>query len=186
MKIEIKNRWTGSVLFEVDIGSSKLAVEAAVKGGADLRRADLHGADLREADLRGADLLGANLHEADLHGADLRGADLREADLHGADLHEADLRGADLHGADLEKGKTKIDWESHNLVAEILRRAAGDDIEKLKIAGLVLLCRDWCWNQFSKIDDPLKQWAFDVLHPWVIGGENAPDVLKPIEAKSIT
>ena len=58
-------------------------------------------ADLREADLHGADLRGADLREADLHGADLRGADLREADLHGADLREADLREADLHGADL-------------------------------------------------------------------------------------
>ncbi|WP_080067754.1 pentapeptide repeat-containing protein [Salmonella enterica] len=58
---------------------------------ADLRDADLFGAnlcdaDLRGADLRDADLFGANLCGANLCGADLRGADLRDADLFGADL----------------------------------------------------------------------------------------------------
>ncbi|GDY98102.1 hypothetical protein MCC01947_13770 [Bifidobacteriaceae bacterium MCC01947] len=74
--------------------------------GADLRCADLYGADLRGADLRCADLHGANLRHASLHGADLRcadlyGADLRGADLRCADLHGANLRCADLYGADL-------------------------------------------------------------------------------------
>ncbi|EBG7039859.1 pentapeptide repeat-containing protein [Salmonella enterica subsp. enterica] len=73
---------------------------------ADLRDANLYGADLRGADLRdanlyGADLRGADLRDADLYGADLRDADLRDADLRGADLRGADLRGADLRGADL-------------------------------------------------------------------------------------
>ena len=54
------------------------------------------------ADLREADLLGANLREADLRRANLREADLREADLRGADLRRAILQGADLRGADLD------------------------------------------------------------------------------------
>ena len=66
---------------------------------ADLRGADLHGANLRGANLHGADLRGANLHGADLYGADLYGADLRGANLHGADLRGANLHGADLYGA---------------------------------------------------------------------------------------
>ena len=53
---------------------------------ANLRGADLCGADLREADLRWADLCGA-----DLCGANLRWANLRGADLCGADLRDADL-----------------------------------------------------------------------------------------------
>ncbi|ELW2850392.1 pentapeptide repeat-containing protein [Salmonella enterica] len=69
--------------------------------GANLYGADLRGADLRDADLRGADLRGADLRDANLYGADLRGADLRGADLYGADLRDADLRGANLYGADL-------------------------------------------------------------------------------------
>ena len=48
---------------------------------ADLRGANLCGANLFGADLRGANLCGANLFGADLSGADLCGADLREADL---------------------------------------------------------------------------------------------------------
>ncbi|EDT2252094.1 pentapeptide repeat-containing protein [Salmonella enterica subsp. enterica] len=68
---------------------------------ADLRGADLRGADLCSADLRGADLCSADLRDANLRGANLRGADLCSADLRGADLCSADLRGADLRGADL-------------------------------------------------------------------------------------
>ena len=96
IKIEIKNRWTGRVLFEYSSEDNTMAktVEVAVSRnanlfGADLRNANLFGADLRNADLRGADLCGADLFGADLRGADLRGADLRNADLRGADLRGA-------------------------------------------------------------------------------------------------
>ncbi|ELD9005373.1 pentapeptide repeat-containing protein [Salmonella enterica] len=64
-------------------------------------RADLYGANLRGADLRGANLCGADLRGADLRGANLCGADLCGADLCGANLCDADLYGADLCGADL-------------------------------------------------------------------------------------
>jgi hypothetical protein len=59
-------------------------------------------ANLREADLRGADLGGADLREADLRGADLGGANLRRADLGGANLRRANLRGADLREANTD------------------------------------------------------------------------------------
>jgi len=94
VKIEIKHRYDGSVLFALEIGSVKLAVEAAVKSCADLRGANLGGANLGGADLRGANLGGANLRDADLRGANLGGANLRDAD-----LRNADLRGANLGGA---------------------------------------------------------------------------------------
>ncbi|EAB2234633.1 pentapeptide repeat-containing protein [Salmonella enterica] len=68
---------------------------------ADLRDANLYGANLCGANLRDADLYGANLCDANLRGADLRGADLRGADLRGADLRGANLRDANLCGADL-------------------------------------------------------------------------------------
>ncbi|HDI4203021.1 TPA: pentapeptide repeat-containing protein [Listeria monocytogenes] len=54
---------------------------------ANLRRADLSGANLRHADLRRADLSGANLRHADLRRADLSYANLRRADLSYADLN---------------------------------------------------------------------------------------------------
>ncbi|EAT8818672.1 pentapeptide repeat-containing protein [Salmonella enterica] len=74
--------------------------------GANLRGADLCDANLRGANLRGANLYGANLRGADLcganlYGANLRGADLCDANLRGADLCDANLRGADLCDANL-------------------------------------------------------------------------------------
>jgi len=93
LKFEIKNRWTGTVLFELETENNTLrnTVLAAVKSGADLRSANLRSADLSGADLSGADLRSADLSGADLSGADLSGADLRSADLSGADLSGANL-----------------------------------------------------------------------------------------------
>ena len=132
IKFEIKNRWTGEVLFEYEKENNNIkdTVVEAVKsgaylGGADLRDANLGGADLGDANLRGADLRGADLRDANLRGADLSGAYLRGADLRGAnlggaylsdaylsgaylsdvDLRGAYLRGAYLRGADLSDAK---------------------------------------------------------------------------------
>ena len=112
IKISIKNRWTGSILFEYSSVDNTLAktVTEALKGGANLYGADLYGADLRGADLREAnlyeaDLYEANLYEANLYEANLYEANLRGADLRGANLREADLYGANLRGADLRGAK---------------------------------------------------------------------------------
>ena len=101
IKIQIKSRYFGSVLFEYEKENNTIkdTLIEAVKKGADLRGAYLRGADLRGADLRSADLSGADLRGADLRGADLSSADLSSADLSGADLRGADLSGADLSGA---------------------------------------------------------------------------------------
>ena len=58
---------------------------------------------VENANLRCADLTGANLRDANLTGADLRGANLRDADLTDANLTDAYLRGADLTDANLEQ-----------------------------------------------------------------------------------
>ena len=56
IKIQIKNRFTGSVLFEYEKEENTIkdTVVEAVNNGADLRGADLRGADLRDANLRDA------------------------------------------------------------------------------------------------------------------------------------
>lgn len=66
LKHEIKNRWTGAVLFTADVPEgtesgmvARVALEQAVEA-----RADLGGADLRDAYLRGANLGGAYLRGA--------------------------------------------------------------------------------------------------------------------------
>ena len=56
IKIEIRNRRTGSVVFEYTKEENTIAetVLEAIRRGADLCGADLRGADLRDADLRDA------------------------------------------------------------------------------------------------------------------------------------
>jgi len=101
--IAIKNRFTGSVIFQ----STKTTYKDAIieKGDTDLSGADLSGADLYGANLRDTDLSGANLRDTDLRGADLRDADLSGADLSGADLYGANLRDADLRDAEMMNSK---------------------------------------------------------------------------------
>jgi uncharacterized protein YjbI with pentapeptide repeats len=101
MKIEIKHKISGSVLFSCEAASRKMAVSLAIEARADLSRADLSRADLSWADLSRADLSRADLSRADLSRADLSWADLSGANLSGADLSGADLAGADLSGANL-------------------------------------------------------------------------------------
>ena len=113
MKTQIKDRFTGAVLFECDTPdnvSSGLAVrdalEKAVASRANLSRANLSRADLSRADLSGANLSGANLSGADLSRADLSGANLSRANLYGANLYGADLSGA--KNAELVIAQTRI------------------------------------------------------------------------------
>lgn len=108
IKIEIRNRWTGSVVFEYTKEGNTITetVLEAIRRCANLCDANLCGADLRGADLYGADLYGADLCSTDLRSTDLRDADLRcanlcDADLRGANLYGADLRSTDLRGANL-------------------------------------------------------------------------------------
>ena len=76
--IEIKSRFTGSVLFshEAEENSMKITLLMALKASANLRGANLRDANLRGANLRGADLRGANLGGANLGGANLGGKKL--------------------------------------------------------------------------------------------------------------
>ena len=100
--IKIKERYTGSVIFEHKCNTILECIKEAFEKNISLRDADLENADLRDADLRGADLRGAKLRHADLRHVELRHADLRRADLLGADLRRANLLGADLQNADLQ------------------------------------------------------------------------------------
>jgi hypothetical protein len=89
MKIEIKNKYTGTIIITGEAASLKEFLEKNI--GAPLIGANLGGADLGGANLGGADLIGANLRGANLRGADLIGANLRGADLRGANLIDANL-----------------------------------------------------------------------------------------------
>ena len=118
IKIEIRNRWTGSVVFEYTKEGNTITetVLEAIRRGADLRDTALYDTALYGADLCGANLCGANLRGANLYGADLYGADLRDTSLYGADLRGANLCDTSLYGADLR---------SANLCGADLRGAKG-------------------------------------------------------------
>ncbi|HLX55325.1 MAG TPA: pentapeptide repeat-containing protein [Aquella sp.] len=155
--------------------------------GADLRNADLnyanlYNADLHNADLYNADLRNANLHNANLHNADLRNADLSYADLNYANLRNADLRNADLRNADLHNAKldnTVINWQSHDLLAEILRQNAVNDND-FALSGYILQRRDLCWEGFVQstpctVKDRLR--AFKTLAKYITENDNHPEIL---------
>jgi len=195
--IEIRSRRNNAVLFAIKAPDMRAAVLAAVASRANLYTANLYGANLTganltSANLYAADLTGANLYGANLTGANLTSADLTEANLteanltganltsanlYGADLTEANLTGANLYSADLTNAK--INWNSHVLLGELLRRQAGNDIEKRKVAGLILVSRDWCWRYWLDLSsDPLFGWAMDTLAAHVTEGDGAPTVLR--------
>ena len=120
------------------------------EGGAraDLRYADLRYANLRYANLERADLEGANLSHAHLRYANLRHANLSHAYLRYANLRYANLEGADLECANLEGAL--INWQSHQLISEVLLRAAGDDMARRALAGLVRVSGDKCWDFWDR------------------------------------
>lgn len=172
-------------------------------GGANLGGADLYGANLRDASLRdaylgGADLCGANLGDANLCdaylgyanlcGANLRdaslyGADLRDASLCGANLRDADLRGASLRDAslcDASLGGVTVSWSDHNLLAEILWRAAGDSEPRQMLAAFIGRKFDWCWDEWAQFKHPERDWALDELAKWVKDGDGAPKLVRAL------
>jgi len=103
IKLSIKNRFTGSIIFEYEKENNtiKETVLEAIKSSADLRSANLSSADLRYANLSSANLSSANLSYADLRSANLRSADLSYANLSSADLSYANLSYANLSYANL-------------------------------------------------------------------------------------
>jgi len=111
LKIEIKCRFSGKVLFEhkQENNTVKITLEAGVKAranldGAYLYGAYLYGANLARANLAGANLDGANLARAYLYGANLARANLARANLARANLDGANLYGANLYGATYGEG----------------------------------------------------------------------------------
>jgi uncharacterized protein YjbI with pentapeptide repeats len=95
-------------LYLIDAKFGRLFLHLFDLRGAELWKANLEGAQLREASLDSAKLWKANLSAANLESAVLTKANLQEAhlrgtNLEGADLWEANLEGADFRGANLIK-----------------------------------------------------------------------------------
>ena len=130
--------------------------------GADLRCANLSGADLRGADLRCANLRCANLRDANLSGADLRcanlsGANLSGASLDGASLDGASLDGASLDGASLERASLEhANLERADLSGACLRHA---NLERADLSGANLRDADFTGCLRLLCDAPITGWV---------------------------
>ena len=116
---------------------------------------------------------GRTLYECE---ADTMLAALQQAVKSGAYLCGAYLCGANLRGA-------KINWQSHDIIAEILLRAAGHDVQKRMVAGLILVSPDWCWDKFLSIESELRDWSITTLQEYVQDGDNAPEILRTKKAR---
>ena len=197
--IKISSRF-GRATYESEKPTLREAVEEAASNRANLSDADLSKANLSDADLSGANLSRANLSRANLFRANLSGANLSDADLSGANLSDADLSGANLSDADLSDADlsranlfranlfkanlsdanlsgARINWNSHAIIAELLRQAAGDSVSRRMVVGLVAVSIDWCWSQFSAIEHDERAWAIATLTRYVQPGDGAPDIL---------
>ncbi len=111
MKIEIKCRFSGSVLFSHDAEKNtvKITIEAAITA-----RANLAGANLDGANLDGANLARAYLDGAYLDGANLARANLACANLDGEILTEAPISISNLIWPILiTKGYMRIGCQRH-------------------------------------------------------------------------
>jgi hypothetical protein len=107
IKISIKNRFTGSIIFEYEKEDNTIKETLKEFIRQELEKgkssANLSYADLSSADLSSANLSSANLSYANLSSADLSYADLSSADLSSANLSSANLSSANLSYADLDK-----------------------------------------------------------------------------------
>ncbi len=154
IKLSIKNRFTGSVIFEFETEENtiKKTLLKAIKQGADLQGADLRGADLR--------------------GADLQGADLQGADLRGADLQGAELWGADLQG---EKIKTAIDFNGLYIYV-VIPYITEAGVKRIKMGCFDRSLEEWdndFWNNNNEfpndgsVKSNLRLMAFETAKKWL-------------------
>ena len=123
--IEIKNRYTGDVLYttEVDAVDERpmwTAVIRANLAGADLAGAYLAGANLADANLARADLAGANLAGADLAGAYLAGACNLPSGVAAVDPPEPYVRAAPTREQLIERARRYRDRHPNVPVVEML------------------------------------------------------------------
>ena len=129
-----------------------------IKGIDGGEKADLRYANLRGADLESADLRYANLGRADLESADLRYANLGRANLGRANLRGVKLKSANLGGADIDYSSwplwcgslgVKVDKRIAAQLAYHFCRLDCDDPEYIKARNAIL---DFA-NQFHRVDE---------------------------------
>ena len=167
---------------------SYASFERANLSGACLSRADMFGTFFRGADcsrasfamsyLANANFTDANCEYVDFTGSRLVGVNMCKANIRHANLTDVLFERMEWYGACLDGAR--INWDAPELVAELLKRAACDEPDRLQIAGTMHVARTWTWARWTDYLDshPLRQWVIDALSPWVQDGDNAPAILR--------
>lgn len=187
-KFEIKHRYSGAVLFEMEAESLKLCVEAALSLKADLREADLGGADLREAYLGGADLRGADLRGTYLMGADLRGANLRGA------KNQIKIMGVEPGNVCWKRFETGLNNNGYqyHVGLNVLRdgeKFADDERVVCGYPGFHFASRSWCAAYYpqrpleARIRIPLDA---KICEPWATDGKASADRIEILQVFDVT
>ena len=152
--------------------------------GADLSDANLSGANLRNANLGGADLSDANLGNADLRGADLSDANLGNADLRGADLSDANLSGAENLLSSVDYLRNNFECTAEGIIAYKVFNAMYSPPTKWKIqpksvitenvnanrtndcgCGINVATLEWVRREYSEED----VWKVLIRWEWMCG-----------------
>lgn len=142
----------------------------------DLRYAYLENANLSYTRLDGANLTGAHLSGVNLTGANLACANLNAADLRGSRLTDCEFFRANLQGVNWA-GVQDPSASSHDFISAVLLQAAGNDVRRRMISGLVLVSRNWCWADMEvwllpELRESERQWIVGTL----TGRNGWPDV----------
>ena len=143
--------------------------------GATMSCSNFYEADFTDASLERAYLSCADFHGSNFTCAVLDGANLANADFSGCDLTDASFVNTYLPTCKIEGAR--LNWKSHDLVAEVLRRAAMSDVSK-SIAGLFVMCRETPVADIFKYLIPGMRWALKECAHWLRDGDNAPAILR--------
>jgi uncharacterized protein YjbI with pentapeptide repeats len=145
-----------------DVNASEADFDHAVFYSSDFYQANLHKAKLCNAFFCDIEAQHACFAEANLFNTTFQSCMLNLADFSDTDLsHGISFGNSDLYEIKLDRAK--LCWRSHELIAELLRREAGPDTEKQKIAAYVGFNENLCWRDFMSLHDPLTSWAIKVL-----------------------
>ncbi|HUH02758.1 MAG TPA: pentapeptide repeat-containing protein [Kofleriaceae bacterium] len=161
-----------------DCRFSNVILTGARFAGATLRRSRFGLVEATQADFSGVDAAHSRWEHTKLLAARLDKANLTRTLLRGCTLDDASLVGADLSGGGIVYtsccGTSFIDarlarfealgssftdavftgardfFSCREIVAEVLRRHAGNDIETSKLLGAVLVMPSWCYAEWKR------------------------------------
>ena len=159
--IQIKNRFTGTVILEGAFGTVAELISA--NSGSNLSYSDLKGSNLSYTDLKGSnlsysDLSGSNLSYTDLSGSNLSYSDLKGSNLSYTDLSYSDIKGSNLSYTDLKGSNLSYtDLSGSNLSGSNLK---GSNFSYTK-SGDLIISAIYSIGPIGSRSDYLQCWAFD-------------------------